>query len=47
MLGVDRRSLQNFDWMLFGMVAALRGIGLANLYSATQAGVGRRPEAEP
>jgi rod shape determining protein RodA len=38
MLGVDRRSFQNFDWLLFGIVSLLLAIGLANLYSATQAG---------
>jgi len=38
MLGVDRRSFQNFDWILFGIVAVLLSVGMANLYSATQAG---------
>ena len=38
MLGVDRRSIQNFDWILFGLVSVLVAVGLANLYSATQAG---------
>jgi rod shape determining protein RodA len=35
---IDRRSLQHFDWGLFGLVLALVAIGLANLYSATRAG---------
>jgi rod shape determining protein RodA len=38
MLHIDRRSLQHFDWVLFCLVALLLSIGLANLYSATQAG---------
>jgi rod shape determining protein RodA len=48
MLGVDRRSFQNFDWMLFGIVAVLLAAGLANLYSATQGGVevGLPPELQ-
>jgi rod shape determining protein RodA len=37
-LGVDRRSLQNFDWMLLGLTAALVTIGFVNLYSSTHAG---------
>ena len=35
---IDRRSLQHFDWALFGLVLLIVGIGLANLYSATRAG---------
>ena len=35
MLGVDRRSVQNFDWLLFGLVAALCALGLLNLASST------------
>ena len=38
MLHIDRRSLQHFDWVLFGLVGVLLCVGLANLYSATQAG---------
>jgi len=38
-LSIDRRVFQHFDWLLFGLVLAVVGIGLANLYSATQAGV--------
>ncbi|MEN8183204.1 MAG: rod shape-determining protein RodA [Myxococcota bacterium] len=38
MLGVDRRSFQNFDWVLFGMMGILVAVGIANLFSATQAG---------
>jgi rod shape determining protein RodA len=32
---IDRRLLQNFDWMLFGIVLTLVAIGLVNLYSST------------
>ncbi len=39
MLRVDRRSVQNFDWVLLGLVVALLGLGLLNLVSATAAGV--------
>jgi len=35
MLGVDRRSVQNFDWVLFGLVTGLVGLGLLNLWSST------------
>ncbi len=38
MLGLDRRSIQNFDWVLFALVLVLLGVGLGNLYSATIAG---------
>ena len=40
MLRIDRRSIQNFDWMLLGLVVVLVGFGLVNLLSATHAGVG-------
>lgn len=39
MLEFDRRSLQNFDWVLLGLVSVLVGLGLVNLVSATAAGV--------
>jgi rod shape determining protein RodA len=39
-LGIDRRSVQNFDWVLFGLVVVLVSIGLVNLYSATYSGAG-------
>ncbi|MBW2229263.1 MAG: rod shape-determining protein RodA [Deltaproteobacteria bacterium] len=39
MLTVDRRSVQNFDWTLVGLVAVLATFGLVNLVSATAAGV--------
>jgi len=39
MLSIDRRVFQHFDWLLFALVLAVLAIGLANLYSATQAGV--------
>jgi rod shape determining protein RodA len=32
---IDRRMLQNFDWMLFGLVSFMVIIGLVNLYSST------------
>jgi rod shape determining protein RodA len=35
---IDRRSLQHFDWALFGLVLLVVSIGLLNLYSATRAG---------
>ncbi len=38
MLGIDRRAIQNFDWMLLALVAGLVGIGLINLVSATSGG---------
>ncbi len=38
MLGIDRRILQNFDWMLLALVAGLVGIGMINLVSATSGG---------
>ncbi len=39
MLRIDRRSIQNFDWVLLGLVVLLLGLGLVNLLSATHAGV--------
>src|SRR5688572_1847975 len=35
MLGIDRRSIQNFDWTLLALIGLLAGAGLVNLYSAT------------
>lgn len=35
MRGIDRRSLQNFDWTLLALILALATIGLVNLASAT------------
>jgi rod shape determining protein RodA len=35
LLGIDRRLLQNFDWMLLFLVVVLLGLGLVNLFSAT------------
>jgi rod shape determining protein RodA len=34
-LGIDRRSLQNFDWTLLALIAALATMGMVNLVSAT------------
>jgi rod shape determining protein RodA len=38
-LHLDRRSVQNFDWVLVGLVGLLLAFGLINLVSATAAGV--------
>jgi rod shape determining protein RodA len=35
MPAIDRRLLQNFDWMLFGLVLFLVTVGVVNLYSST------------
>jgi rod shape determining protein RodA len=35
LLGIDRRLLQNFDWMAFGLISLLVAMGIANLISAT------------
>jgi rod shape determining protein RodA len=34
---IDRRSIQNFDWVLLGIVVTLVGLGLLNLLSASHA----------
>jgi rod shape determining protein RodA len=39
LLRIDRRSIQNFDWVLLGLVSLLVGLGLVNLLSATHGGV--------
>jgi len=39
MLHLDRRSVQNFDWVLVALVGVLLGFGFVNLISATAAGV--------
>ncbi len=39
MLRIDRRSIQNFDWALLGLVSLLVVLGLLNLMSATRPGV--------
>ena len=46
MLRIDRRSAQNFDWLLLGLTVLLVGMGLANLLSATHssANEGMAPE---
>ena len=38
MFGIDRRLLQNFDWMLLGLVFVLAALGIVNLISATAGG---------
>ena len=40
MLRIDRRSIQNFDWVLLGLIAVLVLTGVVNLMSATGSGVG-------
>ncbi len=35
MLRIDRRSIQNFDWTLLGLITLLAAAGLVNLFSAT------------
>jgi rod shape determining protein RodA len=44
MLSVDRRSVQNFDWVLCGLVALLVAVGLVNLFSSTQTDTGLSSE---
>ncbi len=46
MLRIDRRLIQNFDWVLLGLMVILISMGIANLMSAThaQAGEGLAPE---
>ena len=44
MMGVDRRALQNFDWVLFGLVVTLVTLGFTNLVSATHATSGMSDE---
>jgi len=41
---IDRRLLQNFDWMLFGLVLVLVAVGLVNLYSSTYTSAGLSDE---
>jgi rod shape determining protein RodA len=36
--GIDRRSLQNFDWLLLALTAVLVAVGFVNLFSSTHAG---------
>jgi len=44
LLGIDRRLLQNFDWMLFGLVGLLAAMGIINLISATHVETGLSEE---
>ena len=37
---IDRRSIQNFDWLLLGLALVLIAMGLVNLVSATHTGSG-------
>ncbi len=40
MLSVDRRSLQNFDWVLTGLLALILLVGFVNLASSTHTDAG-------
>jgi rod shape determining protein RodA len=40
MFGIDRRLVQNFDWMLLVVVLLLASMGIVNLVSATAGGEG-------
>ena len=40
MLGIDRRLVQNFDWMLLSLVLVLAAMGIVNLFSASYDGAG-------
>lgn len=40
MFGIDRRLVQNFDWVLLGLVLLLAAMGIVNLISATAGGEG-------
>ncbi len=44
-MAIDRRLVQNFDWMLFGLTASILAIGIVNLISATHGGDGLSSEA--
>ena len=44
MLGIDRRSIQNFDWTLLALIAVLITAGLVNLHSATATAEGLSDE---
>ncbi len=44
MMGIDRRALQNFDWVLFAAVAVLVALGFTNLVSSTHAAGGMSDE---
>jgi rod shape determining protein RodA len=39
-LRIDRRFVQNFDWMLLGLILVLVAVGIVNLHSATLEGEG-------
>jgi rod shape determining protein RodA len=44
MLAIDRRLVQNFDWVLLGLVVVLTAMGFVNLFSSTHAGAGMSDE---
>jgi rod shape determining protein RodA len=37
-MAIDRRMIQNFDWVLFGIALAIAALGIVNLVSATHTG---------
>jgi rod shape determining protein RodA len=44
LFGIDRRLVQNFDWMLLGLVFVLLAMGIVNLISATYGAEGLSQE---
>jgi rod shape determining protein RodA len=44
LLRIDRRVIQNFDWVFLGLILALVACGLVNLMSATHSGTEGSPE---
>jgi rod shape determining protein RodA len=40
---IDRRSVQNFDWLTLGLVLAISLIGVMTIYSATRPGIEGQP----
>jgi rod shape determining protein RodA len=44
LFAIDRRLVQNFDWMLFALVLVLTAMGFVNLFSSTHAGAGLSEE---
>jgi len=44
LFGIDRRLVQNFDWMLLGLIFVLLAMGIVNLISATYGAEGLSDE---
>jgi len=40
---VDRRAVQNFDWLMLGLILAISLIGVMTIYSATRPGMEGQP----